>query len=84
MGVSMVRISHKNCGLTVVVMIRMGRSRRMKTGAKHREQNQELENNTPHRVRLAEQYSCSNDIICSAPGQERAEALPVWAWTGMR
>ena len=42
MGVSMVRISHKNCGLTVVVM---GSGRRMKTGAKHREQNQELENN---------------------------------------
>jgi len=41
-GVSMVRISHKNCGLTVVVM---GSGRRMKTGAKHREQNQELENN---------------------------------------
>lgn len=54
-GVSMVHISHKNCGLTVVVMVHMGRSRRMKTGAKHREKNQELENNAPHHAYLAEQ-----------------------------
>ncbi|MBA3055387.1 MAG: hypothetical protein FP826_10730 [Sphingomonadales bacterium] len=54
-GISMVRISHKSCGLTVVVMVCMGSGRRMKTGAKHREQNQKLENNAPHRVHLAEQ-----------------------------
>ncbi len=55
MGVSMMRISHKNCGLTMIIMVPMGRGRRMKTGAKHREQNQELENNAPHCAHLAEQ-----------------------------
>jgi hypothetical protein len=51
----MMRISQKNCGLTMIIMVPMGRGRRMKTGAKHREQNQELENDAPHRARLAEQ-----------------------------
>ena len=55
MCVSMMRISHQNRGLAMIIMVPMGRGRRMKTGAKHREQNQKLENNAPHRAHLAEQ-----------------------------
>lgn len=50
----MMRISHKNTGLAMFVMVAMSRGRRMKSGAKHREQNQELENDTPHGLHLAE------------------------------
>lgn len=32
-GVSMMRISQDNCGLTMIIMVPMGRGRRMKTGA---------------------------------------------------
>ena len=71
--VNMMGISHQNTGLTMVVMVPMGRGRRMKTGAKHREQNQELENNAPHRARLAEQYSRSKPITCAVPGPGHVE-----------
>ncbi len=54
-GVSMMRISQDNCGLPMGSMVPKAYGRRMKTGAKHRKQNQELENNAPHRSRLAEQ-----------------------------
>jgi len=80
-GISMERISHKNTGLTMAVMVHMRRGRRMKTGAKHREKNQELENNAPHRAHLAEQYSSSKRITCTVPGPEHDEAPPVWAWS---
>jgi len=83
-GVSMMRVSQDNCGLTMISMVPMGCGRRMKAGAKHREQHQELENNAAHRARLAEQCSHSKRLTYPAPVTEHAEVLPERAWTRRR
>jgi len=52
--VALIRVAHVNGDFTSGVMVPMRRGRRMKSGAKHRKQNQKLENRAPHAAPLAE------------------------------
>lgn len=82
--ISMMRFSEKNKGLSMVAIVSVRRCRRMNTSAKHREQDQELENYASHSVRLAEQYGHSKHLTCPARLTEPAEAPPGSAWAGKR